>query len=291
MLWAVFGFMTLGAVVLLGLPLVRRREGAGAAVGSRDLAVYRAQLKELEGDLKRGLLSETEGRAARLEIERRLLGAAGAPADRPVSAPARRWVPAAILGVLVPAITFGLYARLGSPDVPGMAFADQDVSPSRQDPASEQKSFAELIDRLARRLEEQPGNVDGWRLLGRSYTRLGQYGKAVAAFRRAIALDSEDADTQLSLAESLTMVAGGVVTPEAARIFARALELEPGLPGGRYYLALAAFQAGEFKAAHDGWLALRNDAPPDAPWLPNVQARLEEAAAELGIEPAPPAMP
>ena len=54
-------------------PLTRAKE-ADAARAAFDANVYRDQLAEIESDRERGLLSEADAEAARIEIARRLLG-------------------------------------------------------------------------------------------------------------------------------------------------------------------------------------------------------------------------
>ena len=73
-LWPILITLTALVLALVLLPLLRR-PGAPAARREYDLSVYRAQLEELESDEERGLLGPDEARAARLEVERRMLAA------------------------------------------------------------------------------------------------------------------------------------------------------------------------------------------------------------------------
>ena len=85
-LMATVAFAALLPVVL---PLVR---GVRTAPGRAafDQAVYRDQLRELDRDIARGLITEAEAQGARLEIQRRLLGAAGPEEPSPATdAPAQ----------------------------------------------------------------------------------------------------------------------------------------------------------------------------------------------------------
>lgn len=281
MLWLWLIVLTVVVTGLLAWPLVKNQRTSEAPSDNPDISVYRQQLEDLEGDIRRGFLSPEQGGAARLEIERRLLGAAEGAPRLDDKAAGRRWLPAAVIATVIPLLSFALYATLGSPELKGLAFAEQDAGAGRPD----QQEFSGMIDSLAARLEQDPENIEGWRLLGRSYAALGQNGEAVDALRRALALDEEDANTQLALAENIMLAAGGTVTGEARRLFARALELAPGESGPRYYMALADFQAGDVQSAHDRWLALANEAPADAPWRESVIERLRESAARLGLEP------
>jgi cytochrome c-type biogenesis protein CcmH len=121
-----------------------------------------------------------------------------------------------------------------------------------------------------------------------------RYDDAAKAFDRAAALKPTDGDLQVSAAEAMVFAAGGDVGPEARQRFEAALKVDPGHPAALYYLALATFQAGDARGAYEAWLALAKGSPPDAPYLPQVQARIDQAAAVLGIAPeqvpvAPPA--
>ena len=81
MLWIIF--LCLTAAVLLAL--LRPLFGGASDEAGRDAAnaqVYRDQLKEVESDRERGLIGDAEAKAARLEIERRLLATAEAEREQ-----------------------------------------------------------------------------------------------------------------------------------------------------------------------------------------------------------------
>jgi tetratricopeptide (TPR) repeat protein len=66
-----------------------------------------------------------------------------------------------------------------------------------------------MITRLAKRLETDSGNVDGWRMLGWSYLRTGKTAEAVAAYERALSLDPKSAEIKAALDEARKTTAGG----------------------------------------------------------------------------------
>jgi len=55
-----------------------------------------------------------------------------------------------------------------------------------------------MIDRLAARLANAPGDVEGWRMLGWSYVQTARYTEAAAAYRKAVALNPNSAELKLS---------------------------------------------------------------------------------------------
>ncbi|MBX3455996.1 c-type cytochrome biogenesis protein CcmI [Ferrovibrio sp.] len=255
---------------------------------AHDLAVYRAQLDEVNQDLARGSLSQTEADAARLEIQRRLLRA-DATADTANAAPGLTppvlFATAILLGLL-PIGAIGLYLTLGHPEAASPR-ATQISQQQRAQIAQQQAQDAEmeqLAERLRKRLESEPNRPDGWLLLGRTMMNLGRFGDAVDAFRRLTELTPDDPEAYAYLGEAYVFGNDGRVTQQAAAAFRRTLQLEPGHPSAQYYIAMGKLEAGDARGAFADWLALARMAPPDAPWLGLVYTRLQELAPRLNID-------
>ena len=53
-----------------------------------------------------------------------------------------------------------------------------------------------MIDRLAARLKDRPGDTAGWRMLGWSYFHTGRYDEAVAAYAHAVELDPSSVEVK-----------------------------------------------------------------------------------------------
>src|SRR5262245_28994574 len=95
-LWFILGSMTAVALAAVGWPLMRKR---AATSGAGDVAVYRDQLEEIERDRADGRIGHDEFDAARVEVSRRLLTAAGTAMSAAVDAPPRRGLRIAVLAV------------------------------------------------------------------------------------------------------------------------------------------------------------------------------------------------
>ena len=65
-----------------------------------------------------------------------------------------------------------------------------------------------MVGRLAARLANQPDDVAGWAMLGRSYMVLGQAGKAREAYAHAVKLKPHDLALKQALTEAGTAAAG-----------------------------------------------------------------------------------
>jgi cytochrome c-type biogenesis protein CcmH len=157
-LWLILALMTAAAVFAVIWPLAQH--GKAARSGS-DVAVYRDQLDEVEPDPATGLIGKTETEAARVEICRRLLAAAGAAqaASTDLKPRAGAWYRRAIVLVallLLPVGTVGLYLRLDSPGLASeMLTAQSDVRPDQQ------ASIENLVAKVEAHLQSNPKDGRG----------------------------------------------------------------------------------------------------------------------------------
>jgi cytochrome c-type biogenesis protein CcmH len=122
-------------------------------------------------------------------------------------------------------------------------------------------------------------------MLARSRAVLGDVPGSAEAYRRARRLAPDDARGIGGLAEALTELAGGTVTPEARGLLIKLAEIEPRDPRSAFYLGWADYQAGKQQEALDRWRALLAASPADAPWRSRVVDAIRIAADQLGVDP------
>ena len=142
----------------------------------------------------------------------------------------------------------------------------------------------QMIAGLRERLRQDPDNHEGWFLIGLAYRGSGRFAEAEQAFRRASELAPQNVDYAAYLGEALLLRGGDSPSPEAERLFRRVLELEPGNPQARYYLATLKDLGGDHRGAIDDLIVLLRDAPPDAPWEPQVREAVTAIAGEHGVD-------
>ncbi len=308
--WAVAAVAVTGCLGVVFAPLLRGGSRSERRA-SYDMQVHRDQLREVDADIARGLLSEPEAVATRLEISRRLLAAAAEEAAEAAASPAPEQVtrlaaPAMIVAVLLAA--GGLYALLGAPGLPDQPLAvrqarEAEVRANRPGQAEAEAMAARaggvpqptvpppgdaaLLDRLAAALAGRPDDLEGHRLLAHSLAGLGRWAEARAAQERVVEILGERASASdlVDLAEMGIIAAGGYVSPESEAALSRALALDPGDPAGRYYSALALMQGGRPDMAFRIWSALVAAGPPDAPWIAPAREGMAEAARLAGMPP------
>jgi len=276
MSWLPLVLLSLVAALLIAAPIIRKVRPA-LPREDYDLQVYRDQLRELEEDKERGLLSADQENSARLEIDRRLLGVSKTGYRKHGNLPL--WQTALILAISVPAVSLSLYWWQGTPGA-----LDQPLSERVDlvDPVQSREILALIAEQQAA-LAEDPANAEAWILLGRGYLVSGRFTDAADAFQRAIDLGEDGADTQMELFEALLNQTGGTITATSQRALSAALAADPLHPAVRFYQGVGRAQAGQMQEAFDIWFALAAETPPDAPWMAPLRRQLEGAAEELGI--------
>jgi len=134
-----------------------------------------------------------------------------------------------------------------------------------------------MVEGLAERLENEPDDIEGWRMLARSYDVLGEPGKAAEVHQRLIALLPEDAAPRVAYAEAL--IAAGNPTapppPEAVAALEQALELDEANPDALFHLGEAARRKGDATSAGLYWQRLLDQLPPGSDERAWLQKRID----------------
>lgn len=159
----------------------------------------------------------------------------------------------------------------------GSAVLYQSFSNWSWTPKADDGTPANMVGRLARKLEKNPDDMDGWLLLGRSYTQLEQFTMAARAYQRADRLAAgRNADALTGLAEALIMSKESDLDGRAGRLFEQALLLDPNSTKVLFYSAIAAMERGENPVALERFQRLLAGGPP-----PEVRSLIEGAIAKL----------
>ena len=139
-----------------------------------------------------------------------------------------------------------------------------------------------MVSTLARRLDKNPEDLEGWLLLGRSYSQLEQYPLAVRAYQRADHLaDGRNAEALTGLAEALVLGNQSDLAGRAGKLFEQALAIEPRSTKALFYAAIAAMERGEKPLARSRFTTLLAANPPQ-----EVRTLIEQTLQNLDAAPA-----
>jgi len=271
--WILAAMMTLAVVMILAVPLFETRklkDESGFA-----LNVYRDQLAEIDRDQQRGVLPADQAKAAQLEIQRRILALADAPAVQPGRTRHKRLV--AVAAVLLPLFGVALYLTVGAPQLPGQPFAERQAAL----PAATPELMA-----LRQHVASHPDDAEAWLALARLALDQQRLEESLDGFRRVLALGKATADIYADYGRALILFHDGEVSDDTKAVFEKALALDAKQPTARFFLALGKAQQGDLSAALADWVVLEKDTPADAPYRQSLSENIDKAARQLGKDPA-----
>ncbi|RIA54967.1 c-type cytochrome biogenesis protein CcmI [Dichotomicrobium thermohalophilum] len=268
-LWTVLAVLTAIVITVVCLPLVRQK-GQQTLAAASDAEIYKAQLAEIEDERARGILTESEAEAARIEVSRRLLRSAEKGEKSGAASPTAKENDGALVlvSVLVPLLALGGYLIFGSPSLPQQPYA------ARFDQSPEAQRVAELVGRVEERLRERPNDGEGWDVIAPVYLRQQKYHDAVFAFQQALRLNGENAARLEGLGEAMVLRDNGQVSQTARMAFERALVRNPGSLKAQFWLAVSDEQNGDLEQAAKAYRKILDASPEGAPWRAMVGTRL-----------------
>jgi len=305
--WLPAAGLSLLVVALVALGLFRGARVRASEPGTkREMRIYADQLKEIERDQARGVVSDDEAERMRTETARRLL-AADRTADTTLTESPRAMKYLAIaLAIAMPFGATVFYLSAGAPDTRDLplverfnaALAERNArpfqaqmeaewlaNPNYSAPPEPEPEFALLMTRLRAALSERPNDPTGLRLLAVNEANLGNFSASVQAWIQLIEARGPDAPTDdlIALAETMVQAAGGRVSPEVDAVLDRILTRDPRNGPARYYKGLSLGQTGRPDLTFRIWRGLLEDSPPDAPWVPIIRAEIEGLASVAGV--------
>ncbi len=300
--WIIVGLLILVVVAVMALAMLRGRD-TGESAAEFDLQVYRDQLKGVERDLERGVVTKEEAARIKVEVSRRLLEADKAvQATTSVQRAPKTATYAAIATVaVVLAGGVAVYQQIGAPGYPDlplktrienaeafrMARQSQIEAEAAVPPSTiiVEPRHKELVDKLRVAVADRPDDLKGHQLLASNEAALGNYIGAYKAHIRVIEIKAEAATAQdlSNLADLMIMAAGGYVSPQAESALKRAIERDPNDGKARYYSGLMFAQNGRPDMAFKLWRELLERSAPNDPWVGPIRGQIEDAAAWAGV--------
>jgi cytochrome c-type biogenesis protein CcmH len=140
-----------------------------------------------------------------------------------------------------------------------------------------------MVQQLERKLQSDPNDVEGWLMLGRSYTQLGRFARAADAYQQAYDLTKgNNVQAITGLGEALALTDEASLAGRAGQLFDAALSKEPNDPKALWYGGMAALQTGNLRVGRDRLqLLLQADNIPEQ-MRGILQGKVDEINGELG---------
>ncbi|HTT11786.1 MAG TPA: c-type cytochrome biogenesis protein CcmI [Burkholderiaceae bacterium] len=266
-------------------PLIRRDPNALAHDRVQmNLALLRDQLADLDAEHAGGTLSTEQYTESKAELERRVLEETGAGARASAAAPFGGRATAAVVAATVPITAVVLYVWLGDPSALDLQSRRAELGHSKQ---PTRQDIDAMLVRLAQRLEREPGNMEGWAMLARSYYVLQQYPEAVRAYEQLVKLAPQEPAVLVDYADALAMRDGRKISGKPLELVQQALKLDPAQPKALAMAGTEAFDREDFRLAVEYWEKLRAVLPPDSEMGRNIVDSIAEARQRGGLGPGP----
>ena len=136
---------------------------------------------------------------------------------------AMRWVVGVAMAmIVVTVVAMYFWQRTGKPT--GTVMSEGGAAKPH---SASSNQIGSMIDNLAARLKENPGDAAGWAMLARSYGVLGRSDEAVDAYAKAVDLTKSDAALLVDYADALAVKNNRALAGEPMKLIRRALEIDP----------------------------------------------------------------
>jgi cytochrome c-type biogenesis protein CcmH len=141
-------------------------------------------------------------------------------------------------------------------------------------------SMDQVTATLEARLQREPNDLEGWRMLGRTYLVSGDAGKAAGAYERANSISPQkDMPLLLDLAEALVLTEDPAAQPRAKAIIDEALAADANNQKALWYQGVMAVRAGDNETAKRNWSKLLENNPP-----PEIREVIANQLRDLGVD-------
>ncbi len=153
--------------------------------------------------------------------------------------------------------------------------------------AAEPQSMADAIAMLKARLIENPKDLEGWLLLGRSLLNTERPDLAEMAYRTALSLEPESAYIKMELGNTILSNSQPPEFPrEAKTLIQAAYSADPSLQKAQWLLGIAEASDGNHQQALDLWRDLLPKLEAGSGIATTVTEQIIQMQSRLGIQPA-----
>jgi cytochrome c-type biogenesis protein CcmH len=279
--WVVVGIFIVGALLFVIPTLLRKKyQHAGLARNTTNVNIYRDQLAELDNDLLADILTREQYEQSKRELQHRMLEdiPEGASNTATVVGGGKRNVATITLVVLaLPLLAISLYLWLGNTRALTPQPAAEQMPMSSTSDEGGHENFSSVLENLTTRLKDQPNDVEGWIMLGRTYAIMQRFHEAKAAYEKVIALVPDDAELISDYADIVAMTNNGSLMGKPLELIDKALRLDPKNPKALALAGTAEFEQKKFAQAAKYWEQLLALIPAESELGRSVSSSIAEA--------------
>jgi cytochrome c-type biogenesis protein CcmH len=201
-----------------------------------------------------------------------------------VASVSRSTVYVVALGIPLVAVLF--YLKVG--ELKGLSHVASaptaQTAPAMMDTARSQQQIEANVAALAKRLQENPSDGEGWHSLARAYSAMERWTEASQAYEKATSINSNDADLWAEYAFTTAMASGRQLEGKPMEFVNKALKIDPDNLKALELMGSAAYQANDYKKAIEIWQRVLSKVPPGSEVAATLQSRIDDAKQKLNAK-------
>ncbi len=263
--WILTLILSLLAMGFVCFPLMRSNVSIRTELESEH-TLYQARLLEIEKDLELGRLDEVSAQAAKSEEARKLIKSSEVEAHSTVSHKNRALVILAALSL--PIFSLPYYYSTGSHQVVNSTVVQVDDG--------DQLSIEDLLKVAEKRLQSNPDDVDGWKVVVPVYMRMKRYQDAENAYQNILRVEGRSAEYLLKLADVYIEQEQGQINDKAKSLITEVLSVDKENAIAKFYTGIIELQNDNLEGTRQIWQTMIDGAKGDEEWLPVIKGRLAE---------------
>jgi cytochrome c-type biogenesis protein CcmH len=275
--------LMVAVALLFFVPVLLRGARTSVKELGHSAASQRQQLQSLELAFRDGHLNKKDYQRQRQKISDAMMATIEESPE--VTAADRSPGMGLALAFVLPLLTLFLYLQEGTPEALGDQPERGHGAPQTDDPQQQAPALGQAIASLIARLDQNPDDVEGWLLLGRSYMSMQNYQAARDALQRANELEPNEPLIMIDLAESIAFSSAQRELPDTAvSLLERALTVEPTAQKALWLLGLGKYQQGDYQSALGLWEQLLPLLEPGSGAAGSVTEQINNARQQLGLD-------
>lgn len=294
-LWTVCAVLLVIAVVILSRPLFRKYSEAELAqkqeLANRrkklNIELYEQKKAQIEQDFANGLLDEEARIEARNEVEHSLLHDTSVAHDTELVQIDNGMARKLVLSFLffIPIFSIVTYAFIKPDNLETIVMNQASASM----PGGQKKvpDIGAMVASLENKMKENPDNIQGWTMLGRSYVVMKRYPEAVNAYQKALDLTIKKdrvegrSDLKIDLVEVLLQVGGEPNYEQARTLLAELLDSDPDNADALWFMGFLDYQQGNKEQTIQRWKRLLSMLPVEGEQAQIVRSYMTQVVKEL----------
>ncbi|SOD19487.1 c-type cytochrome biogenesis protein CcmI [Nitrosomonas ureae] len=282
--WVISGIFIVTALLFI-IPTLLRNKNTQLKNLEHDainITVYRDQLVELDKDLENDILSQEQYSKSKQELQQRMLQ--DVTEHEEVVLQKNKKIHNIALSVMIALIfplgAVFLYLNIG--DTRGLLPQEQLASATQINRGSSGDDlgghdFSAALEALIARLSNNPEDIEGWIMLGRTYTAMERYTEASNTYAKLVELIPNNPQILSDYARVLGLRNQGTLAGKPTELLYEALRIDPEYPPALALAGHAEFEQEKYNEASAHWEKLLATIPSDSPLAKSVKDSIAEA--------------